>query len=179
MTDDWGDRTDDDGAGDWGAGDGSDDEKWPDPSEIGSTPDVRRYAILAVAGVVAPLATVFAVATISGAYGLPWVVPLFVLLLAPPLSALSLLVALLQSGYALPVPDWVPGAEWFDRPGLGSTRGPGDGGLPQQYRNAMPPADRASASEADAPAPRLARAALLYLLAVPAHALLVGLVAGL
>lgn len=176
MTDDWGDRGGDDRTGDRGDVAGSDpaDDEWPDPEEIGSTPDVRRYARLGVAGVVAPLATVLAVVALSGTYGLPWVVPFFLLVLAPPLSALSLFVALLQSGHEVPIPDWAPGAEWL---GAQRRRTVGDR-LPEHHRDAFSAETRGAASEdGDALAP-VARTYLLYLFAVPVHALLVWLVAG-
>lgn len=172
MTDDWGDRAGEHGSGDR-SGD-SPDEEWPDPAEIPSTPDLRRYARLGFAGVVAPLATVFAVVVLAGTYDLPWFVPLFLLVLAPPMSALSLVVALLQSGHEVPIPDWVPGTEWL---GARRRRTLGDR-LPEHHRDAVSAETRGAATEdLDAVAP-LARALLLYLLAVPVHAVLVVLVAG-
>lgn len=177
MTDDWGKRGGDDGTGDdWrdGPGDDSTDEEWPDPDEIGTTPDIRRYARLGFAGVVAPLATVFAVVVLAGTYGLPWVVPFFLLVLLPPLSALSLLVALLQSGHEVSIPDWVPGTEWLGARRRGTV---GDR-LPEHHRDAFSAETRGAASEdRDAVAP-LVRAFFLYLFAVPVHAVLVVLVAG-
>lgn len=176
MTDDWGDRGSDDRTGnrDGVAGADSTDEEWPDPDEIGSTPDLWRYARLVFAGVVAPLATVLAVVALSGAYDLPWIVPFFLLVLAPPLSALSLLVVLLQSGHEVPIPDWAPGAEWL---GAQRRRTVGDR-LPEHHRDAFSAETRGAASEdLDAVAP-LVHTYLLYLLAVPIHALLVSLVAG-
>lgn len=73
--------------------------------------DARSPAAYAVAGLVLPAVTVAAVAALVAATGLPWVVPLFLLVVGPALAAAGFYVLGRQRGYDLPGPAWLPGGE--------------------------------------------------------------------
>lgn len=161
-------------------GDGDDDwtdDEWRHPDEIGSTTDLRRTATLVLAGLVLPLATVVFVVLVTGAYELPWIVPFLVLIAGPPIGLSTMAVALVQSGYGLPLPEWVPVPHWV-RSGRNATLGQR---LPDHQRDAF--ARETLAAEAGGPADdriaTLATLLALYLVAVPVHALLIWLAAGL
>ena len=108
-----------------------------------------------------PVATIGAVMWATAAFGFPWFVPLFLLLVSPLIAAGGLYLAGVRSG-SISAPTWLPvaGPQRFgDR-------------IPDRYHEEFSPETlHAPAEEPPASAGRLVALGVIYLVSVPVYAL--------
>lgn len=121
-----------------------------------------------VAGVVMPISTVLGILWVTAVSNLPWVVPLFLLLLSPLFAAGSFYVAGVRMG-ALHRPDWLPVGDPQTR-GAAPTYGDQ---IPDRHHETFTPESLGRAvSDADGSTNRLLALAIVYLVSIPGYTVL-------